>query len=153
MTAGGDSGGRRPSPDLSLALISAICPLPLPPTPAAAAVSTSLIILFSGVFVPVSQMGGWLWMYYTDALAHVTRMVSLSVFYCDAAAPGNDCQMVTVSAGGAPVTVSVYEYVSGTLLSMTYDRRWQALGWALFIIAVLRTWSILAYARINHTKR
>jgi hypothetical protein len=106
-----------------------------------------------GVFVPATQMKGWSWLYYCDVLSHATRLASLANFYCDASAPGAVCQMVTVSTGGAPVTETVYEFISGTVLGMTFERRWQALGWALFIIAFFRGLSILAYARINHTKR
>jgi hypothetical protein len=109
--------------------------------------------LLQGVFVPVTQMGRWDFLYYCDALAQALRLASLEIFYCDASAPGAVCQMVTVSTGGAPITETVYEYVSGTLLGMPYSRHWEALGWALFIIAFFRCASILSYARINHTKR
>ena len=132
---------------------------PLLPSPAVASilagVTTSFVILFSGVFLSVSDLRGnaaglgWAFMYYLDGLAHILRLEALPVFFC----AGADCPTVNIVApDGTQQQLFTYDYVSGRL-GMTYERRWEALGWTVLIIAFFRVLSILAYRKVNHTRR
>ena len=110
-----------------------------------AGISVSLSVLFGGVFLTESEMGGWGWFYYCFANSHALRLQALPQFFCS----GSACPSITIN--GVQI-VDVYAYVSGRL-GEEFENRWHSLGWILFIIFVFRLVGVLALRRIDHSKR
>jgi hypothetical protein len=101
--------------------------------------------LFGGIVVPVrEQPSHSAWFYYTNPVAHAVRLAALSQY-----TPA-DTRVIAIA--DRQTTSTVYEYAVQRL-GMDYGRRWEALGWGGFILAVYVTAAILVHRYVNHQKR
>ena len=125
-------------------------------------VTITLCNLFSGVVTIVSQLPhpgpgggpGYGFLYYANPVAHAVRLGSLPQFDgCTNPFSTGDCATIfTLDATGAPQLTTAYNYAV-LRLSMTFDRRWEAAGWVVFIGAVYALVATIAYRRVNWQKR
>ena len=101
-----------------------------------AGITFSLLQLFSGLFIPVAQMGGWQFMYYIVGTSWALKFMALPQFFNNAVFPGSS---------GAQITQLVFSAGESDI--------WPSFGWLILIIVVLRFFAFLGYRFINFTRR
>ena len=101
-----------------------------------AGITFSLLQLFSGLFIPVGQMGGWQFFYYIAGTAWALKFMALPQFVNNPAFPGNSGPLITQQ-----------------LFSAGQSDIWPSFGYLILIIFVLRVFAYLGYRFINFTRR
>jgi ABC-type multidrug transport system permease subunit len=112
----------------------------------------SFVFLFSGVFIPVTEIGAWKFMYYAVPSSHSLRLMAAPQFFCEGGAAAG-CPQISAVVNGAPATVDQWEYVRDYRLGMDYSARWTELGWLVVIGAVFRVMTMLALRFVNHQRK
>lgn len=108
-------------------------------------ISITLINLFAGINIPVTEMRSHSsWFYYVNLASHAVRLSSLSQFN-----PVDDANLIELPGR---VFMTAYDYAVSRL-GMRYDDRWAAAGWLVLIIGIFNILAFAANRWINHQKR
>ena len=136
-----------------------------------AGLSFSLLQLFSGLFIPVGQMGGWQFMYYivrgARPPAHARAQLASLARTATAQPPPPPFTARPAQVGTSwalkfmalpqfyvnPLLIPDANYFATTVFSASQSDIWPSFGWLILIIVVLRLFGFLGYRFINFTRR
>jgi hypothetical protein len=128
-----------------------VCAPPPPPPPLPAPrrrARAGLLQLFSGYYIPVSQMvQNWRWFYYLTGTAQAFRFLGLPQVNCPPALANCPNYLLTMKSNVTKTVVAQYEW------SQDPDAYWVSYGWLWVIALVFFALSILSYRFLNWTKR
>ena len=103
----------------------------------------SLLQLFSGLFIPVGDMGGWSFMYYIVGTSYSLKFMALPQFASTAP---------TIQYTGS-IYVSPAAVASAAFGGAGQQDVWPSFGYLIAIIVIFRFFAFCAYRWINFTKR
>ena len=86
---------------------------------------------------------------YVNGLAHGLRIGALRQMWTD----GTQFISGVFDERGMPVPFVTRYAFSVERLGMPFERRWEAVGWLMFITSIVAAFSIFFWATVNHQRR